>query len=268
MSILSSTHTGKRGIDESLLYYGLDPSKATMRAGGAIDYDGDVKIYSHLIDRIPFNFNEVNGDFRIVGCYLTTLEGAPKVVNGDFDVSVNNLRSLEGCPVHANGVMCNYNSITSLAGSPSMVPGVFNCANNCLVDLHGAPKQVGGAFNCSFNSITSAVGGPERASDYLCHRNCLTSLSGVPRVADVFSCHFNVELSSFENGPERVDSYLCSCHSDHYEICKTLKTQVRCYVDISIEMHDDFTKSHIDIIRSSVKAATGANDVILCLCGR
>ena len=55
---------------------------------------------------------------------------------------------------------CNFNKLTSLINSPSIVVGSFYCGSNRLISLKGAPKSVGRDFFCGVNNLTSLDGAP------------------------------------------------------------------------------------------------------------
>jgi hypothetical protein len=55
-------------------------------------------------------FQEINGDFMINDCNMTTLRGCPDIVIGGF--------------------LCYGNKLTSLEYAPEIVHGTFNCENN------------------------------------------------------------------------------------------------------------------------------------------
>ena len=48
-------------------------------------------------------------------------------------------------------LLCQFNEITSLEGSPEVINGNFNCSNNKLTSLKGAPQKVSGNFYCRSN---------------------------------------------------------------------------------------------------------------------
>ena len=66
--------------------------------------DGSVSVYQNVLlanrqlERLPFSFGVVTGDFYCFGNQLTSLEGAPKKVAGYFSCPNNKLTSLEGAP--------------------------------------------------------------------------------------------------------------------------------------------------------------------------
>ena len=94
---------------------------------GLIDVEGDV-ILIKQVDKLPFKFGKVSGNFNCSYNQLTNLEGSPNYVGGSFDCSRNKLTNLEGCP--------------------SSVGGNFNCSDNQLTNLEGSPKEIKGDFNC------------------------------------------------------------------------------------------------------------------------
>jgi hypothetical protein len=171
-SILSSTRTGKTGIDYEMRQYGLDPSKATVNADGTIDYDGTVLLQSKGLTKLPFKFNKVNGDFDCCDNRLTSLDGCPNTVYGYFDCSTNKLVNLKGCPAQVGRhFLCSKNNITTLKGAPDTVKGNFRCYRNNLTNLEGGPEQVGNDYVCSNNQLTSLDGIPKKLHFLYCHNN-------------------------------------------------------------------------------------------------
>ena len=78
---------------------------------------------------------------------------------GEFDISSKILTSLAGCPEHITGMFnCGDNKLTSLIGGPQRVGGIYDCSNNQLTDLVGCPAHIDGALYCNNNNITSLVG--------------------------------------------------------------------------------------------------------------
>jgi hypothetical protein len=147
-------------------------TKYTIKSDGTINVNGDVRLDSDLLDKLPLIFGKVNGDFRCDGNYLTSLKGAPHTVGGDF--------------------LCQGNKLTSLTGGPEKVNGDYSCGQNNLESLTGAPRKIGGQFDCSYNYITTLVGGPsEVGSGYYCKHNKLTTFEGLPAILND-----NVNISS------------------------------------------------------------------------
>lgn len=117
--------------------------------------DGSVSVYENVIffegtrgyndtrmNRVPFNFREVTGQYDCSGLELTSLDGSPRIVTGTFD--------------------CQENNLTSLKGAPDIAKGNFRCRANKLTSLIGAPKEIGKGFYCHHNKgITSLDGAPE-----------------------------------------------------------------------------------------------------------
>ena len=164
-SILSSTRTGKAGMDEDFKKYRLDPDKVTLNTDGSIDYNGNVNFLQCDLTKLPFKFRKVNGHFNCSNNMLTTLEG---------------------CPIECKNFLCAYNKLTSLEHAPAIVNGVFDCVHNKLTSLEGSPEEVKYNFFCSDNQLTSLNGGPKQVgSDYDCSYNKLTSLEGLPKKLDM-----------------------------------------------------------------------------------
>jgi len=88
---------------------------------------GGVKL-GRSIEKIPFQFKKVTGDFDCSESGLTTLEGCPVEVVGNFYCSNNKLLSLEGGPkIVKESYYCSTNPFTSLKGLPDECGEVFFC---------------------------------------------------------------------------------------------------------------------------------------------
>lgn len=48
-----------------------------------VNIDCSINLSYHVKDRLPFKFNEVNGDFKCLQAPLSTFEGFPKIIRGD-----------------------------------------------------------------------------------------------------------------------------------------------------------------------------------------
>ena len=140
----------------------LKKLKHEVREDGSVSVDHRVDLsLDKDLERIPFNFRKVKGDFWCAESKLASLEGAPREVGGDF-ACIGNMTSLKGAPEIVGGAFfCDHNNLTTLEGAPIKVGGVFNCRDNNLTSLKGAPKEVGGTFYCYGNNLTSLEGAPE-----------------------------------------------------------------------------------------------------------
>ena len=107
-------------------YFTIDGTY-TINENGLIDVNGDVRLIKQ-VDKLPFKFGKVSGNFNCDNNKLTNLEGCPSYVGGDFHCSDNQLTSLKGCPNH--------------------IVGDFHCLDNKLTSLKGCPKEIKGNFSC------------------------------------------------------------------------------------------------------------------------
>jgi hypothetical protein len=98
-----------------------------------VDVSRSVYLNEQGLNRLPFAFGKVGGDFKCSGNRLVSLEGAPVEVGKYF--------------------WCSYNRLVSLEGAPTKVGGSFNCFDNRLTSLEGAPREVGGSFECSADGL-------------------------------------------------------------------------------------------------------------------
>jgi hypothetical protein len=108
---------------------------------GSVSVNGDVKfinnaingnsgIVGNYLNKIPFKFRKVTGDFVCSNCDFTSLEGAPQEVGGN--------------------VYLPFIKFKSLKGGPEKVRGDFRCSDDLqrhtLTSLEGAPEFIGGEF--------------------------------------------------------------------------------------------------------------------------
>lgn len=175
-SILASSGAGEAKVLDNYRKYGLNPKYVKTNKDGTIDYKGYIYWHDLAMDKMPFKFNKVYGDFNVENCSLTTLEGAPVICLNSFNCRGNNLTSLKHCPKEVGGDFnCSYNNLTSidtmpekiglgvnfsnnqikkLEHLPSTLNGSLICVRNNLTSLEGCPKTIGGNLTMSFNSIT------------------------------------------------------------------------------------------------------------------
>ena len=117
----------------------LDFNLVTINNDGSIDYDGDVYIANLSLEKIPLQFNIVNGNFNCSLNELTSLKYVPKQVKG-FNCSDNKLTSLKYAPKECEYFYCWDNKLTSLKYAPEKC-NVFDCDNNNLNTLEDAPEK-------------------------------------------------------------------------------------------------------------------------------
>jgi hypothetical protein len=123
--------------------------------GGSVRIKGDFSYYggskeeiSQNMDRLPYNFESVSGDFSISNCInLGSLEGSPKFVPGSFVCDACDLKTLKGAPRKVGKYFqCDTNQLTSLEGAPEHVGTNFWANENPITSLKGAPEFIGGKF--------------------------------------------------------------------------------------------------------------------------
>ena len=108
----------------------------SINQDGLVDVNGNVRLGSKKLKKLPLKFGMVTGHFYCSDNNLITLEGAPRSVGGDFYCSDNKLTTLEGSPESVGGYLsCRDNKLTNLEGAPYSVGGSFYCHNNPLPDL-------------------------------------------------------------------------------------------------------------------------------------
>ena len=139
---------------------------------GFINIRGDIRIHRD-VEKFPFPFGVVTGNFDCSECNLKSLNNAPEKVGGDFECYYCCcLTSLNGAPkeVKGNFDCCGCAKLTSLQGAPKEVEVNFNCSHcDKLTSLQGAPQKVGGYFNCSYCSgLISLAGAPHEVGNFWC----------------------------------------------------------------------------------------------------
>ncbi len=189
------------------------------------DKDGFLNVGESIsfknLEKLPFKFGTVKGDFDCSYNNLTSLEDAPKKVEGYFNCNNNNLTSLEGAPKEVGGnFYCSDNKLASLKWTPEKIGGSFNCDNNKLTSLKWGPEEVGGNFYCDHNKLTSLRGAPKKVvGSFNCYHNELTSLDGAPeKVGGDFDC-YNNSLTSLEGAPREVGGYF-NCKNNKTKFTK------------------------------------------------
>jgi hypothetical protein len=100
---------------------------------GFIDVEGDVRMESLNLTKIPVKFGKVSGDFNCSFNLLTNLEGAPESVGGSFN--------------------CKNNKLYNLSGAPKSVGDTFICYHNKLTSLKFVPHYIGNYFGIYLGDI-------------------------------------------------------------------------------------------------------------------
>ena len=120
-----------KSIETKLKEFGIE--NYTINEDGVIDVDGDVDISRRRLDKIPFKFGVVAGDFNCSNNKLTSLRGCPKDVGNHF--------------------ICSYNKLKDLIGGPQEVGVSYLCSNNQLDSLEGCAGDIGENFYCLGNKL-------------------------------------------------------------------------------------------------------------------
>lgn len=106
----------------------LSKLKHEVHEDGSVSVKKDVELDSkRMYGRLPFNFNQIQGDFVCIASDLKTLDGAPRYVAGSFS--------------------CDHTKITSLKGAPNYVGDGFNCYGCKITSLEGCPEIIKGEFS-------------------------------------------------------------------------------------------------------------------------
>ena len=116
--------------------------KHEVHENGSVSIDGDVSfslnefgqrgmfnnVGRYIVDRLPFNFQKVTGNFWCPS-RLETLEGSPAYVGKEFGCGANSI------------------SLFSLKHSPKYVGGNFLCKSLRFDSLEGAQEVIKGEFD-------------------------------------------------------------------------------------------------------------------------
>ena len=155
----------------------------TIRKDGKIDVDGDVRFYDMALEKIPFNFGKVTGDFICMYNNLISLEGMPDWIGGYCKISNNKLKSLKHVSKYVGlGFDCSVNDLEDILYSPEHIDGYYNCSYNNIKTLENSIKFVGGDFVCYDNQILSLKNLPDFKGDLICYHNKLKDLEGLPKI--------------------------------------------------------------------------------------
>lgn len=182
-----------------------------------VDVEGYVKIKN--VDKLPFKFGEVNGDFVCMN--LISLIGLPKRISGNLSIySYDKNIKLEGCSEIVDGnVSLNIFNMQDLIGSPKWIGSDLKLGSNSkLKSLTGCTHTIGGNFECGYQNLRTLIGGPEFVGgNYNCHNNILRNLEGSPKTINRnFDCSHN-NLTSLKGAPRLV-------HKNFYANNNNLRT--------------------------------------------
>ena len=120
--------------------------KFTINSDGSINVNESVYLFSYNLDKLPLNFNIINGNFDCSFNMLTSLDGFPKTINGNFDCSNNKITSLYGFPnIIGKYIDCSNNKITSLKYLNNEICTIIDLLNNPLESIDG--------YNGNYNLI-------------------------------------------------------------------------------------------------------------------
>ncbi len=165
---------------------------------------------------------QIDRDFRIVGCGLKSLKGAPqKMIDGSTCTitHMDSLKSIKYLPKGAIIYSLDYlDGITKLEDCPQKC-SEFDCRGcNSLTSLEGAPRYVARRFSCcGCKSLKSLEGGPIEVGRFDCGDTPITSLVGAPEKCRWLDCEHCEELISLEGFPKEVNGDF------RYYGCKNLK---------------------------------------------
>ena len=112
----------------------------TEREDGTVDVNNDVSFMSDTMDKMPFKFGEVTGNFNASYKKFKELKDFPDRVGKSFIIDGNLLTDLKGCPKKV---------------------GSFSARNNKLTTLEGITQKINGSCDVSLNKLTSLVGLPK-----------------------------------------------------------------------------------------------------------
>ena len=128
----------------------------TINNDMTVDVDGDVEILNKKFKKIPFKFNEINGNFYIHNnSNLISLKNSPKKIVGNFNCMFNKLNSLKHSPDYVeNNFICKFNHLESLEYLPNYIGGTVDATHNNINTLKGL-KNHNIVINLTENNIRS-----------------------------------------------------------------------------------------------------------------
>lgn len=118
----------------------------------SVDVFEDMMICQVSNNKLPIQFNKVQGDFIIDSLNLETLEGSPKIVTGNFSAKYNQLKTLKFSPESCQNYIINDNQLESLEGISRNIQGNIICNNNKITSLKGL-SVVKGSLNIENNNL-------------------------------------------------------------------------------------------------------------------
>jgi hypothetical protein len=152
-------------LDEQYIIDFLDKQKYVEKFKinkGCVDVIGDVIIRDMHLEKIPFKFGKIEGDFIVSNNSLFDLENCPKHVMGSFDVSKNMLLDLYGGPTYVgDDYDCSDNFISSLKYMPRRIFGNLNISNNHITSFDDSPEIIDGNLICQQNAIINYNNAPK-----------------------------------------------------------------------------------------------------------
>lgn len=102
-----------------------------IRKDGSVDVANSVNLTFIDLEKLPFKFNNILGDFDVSGNKLKNFDNCPKVVGGFFGIDSNKLTSLKGCPEHIGKVFyCSDNKISDLDHLPKTFKMIYIISSN------------------------------------------------------------------------------------------------------------------------------------------
>lgn len=111
-----------------------------------IHASGNIDLSNNQIDKLPYKFGSIDGDFNISNCDIGSLSNAPYEVKGDFIVSNNPIKTLLNCPeyVGRNFDIQGCNQLTSfLCGPQEVVGNYLSTGNQYLKLINKIPTKMG-----------------------------------------------------------------------------------------------------------------------------
>lgn len=186
-------HTTRgRSMEEELDRYGI--RNYTIQ-GNVVNVKGNVNLSRLGLEKIPFVFGKVTGDFKCTNNRLTRLLGCPDEVGGDFDCSNNMLTTLQFGPKRvAMDYVCEHNQLEYLHLGNVVIEGDLFASGNRISTFKHLPQELGGMLypGSLFDPKLYVTNSPHI---YKANSNNLVHISEMPEsfLHPLFASHIDIE---------------------------------------------------------------------------
>lgn len=165
-----------------------------------INVFSDVYIHNNM-QKIPVQFNIINGNFSCKNIGLTSLKGCPKKIIGKFDCSYNPLKSLKHGPEEVKqSYHCDNCQLTSFVGCPTKIESDFYCYNNQIKSFKDSPEYIKGSFKAHNNKFNSFKHFPNNIIGFITLNNNYLTKNMLIDFDSIFSDEIMTDFSFNKDG--------------------------------------------------------------------